>query len=188
MGDKVGVKLDPGTEGWLLARDALPFSWSAAAGTACKSGAPYSRSEQGYHHMLREGPRDSTSTPDKDNYNFPFKTELSADCLAHMLWQGCLSLLIERICLDLLEKYVSNNMRNALAGKKLYRAVNTVCSASEPTRNSHILMITTTMQAGSPDRARRKRTLELLVVCLSHQTSWPAENTPQSSAPTPSYT
>lgn len=114
--------------------------------------------------MLREGPRDSTSTPDKDNYNFPFKTELSADCLAHMLWQGCLSLLIKRICLDLLEKYVSNSyMRNALAGKKLYRAVNTVCSASEPTRNSHLLMITTTMQAGSPDRARRKRTLELLV-------------------------
>lgn len=38
-----------------------------------------------------------------------------------------------------------------------------VCSASAPTRNSHILMITTTMQAGSADRARRKRTLELLV-------------------------
>lgn len=35
-----------------------------------------------------------------------------------------------------------------------------VCSASAP-RNSHILMITTTMQAGSPD-GPEKRSLELL--------------------------
>lgn len=101
MGDKVGVKLDPGTEGWLLARDVLPFSWSAAAGTACKSGAPYPKSDQGYHHTPQEEPRDSTSTPDKDNYNLPLKQN-SLQTAPHRCCGRVVSLLIQCICLDLL--------------------------------------------------------------------------------------
>lgn len=53
MGGKAGVKLDPGAEGLLLAGDMVAFSWPAAAGPACKSGAIYHSSERDYHYATR---------------------------------------------------------------------------------------------------------------------------------------
>lgn len=92
IGGKVGVKLDPGAEGWLWARGRgmLASAWpapaaAAAPGTACKSGATYQESAQEYHCLL-EVHRQSTLQPmHRDSHTDARQAGLSVFNTAHLL-------------------------------------------------------------------------------------------------------